>query len=349
MAVRFSTLREALDHGFDDVIDVRSPAEFAEDRMPGAMSLPVLDDAERARVGTIYKQESAFLARKIGAALVARNAARHIETALSDRDGGWRPLVYCWRGGQRSGAFSAILREIGWRVETVQGGYRTWRRLVVAALYDAVFPAPVILIDGNTGSGKTEVLNRLSSRGAQSIDLEGLAGHRGSFLGALGAQPSQKAFESALATAVAKLDPGRPVVVEAESTKIGALNLPPALVAAMREAPRVEIRAPLAARASFLVRAYSDIVKEPEEAEARLRLLKRLRGGATVDRWVELMRAGEAEALAADLMTAHYDPAYEKSRDKREGRTMAVLEVDALDDAALDGLADRVAEAVSAA
>ena len=139
------TLHSLCDLGalpFDQVIDVRSPAEYAEDHLPGAISLPVLSDAERARVGTIYVQEDRFLARKIGAALVARNAAAHIEGPLADRDGGWRPLVYCWRGGQRSGAFTGILQQIGWRAETIAGGYRSYRRLVVAALYDSPFPAP---------------------------------------------------------------------------------------------------------------------------------------------------------------------------------------------------------------
>ena len=131
MSVGIGDLRDAVWRNFDDVIDVRAPSEFAEDHLPGAISLPVLSDAERARVGTIYKQESPFAARKIGAALVARNAARHIEERLMDKGGGWRPLVYCWRGGQRSNAFATILRQIGWRVEVLEGGYRSYRRAVV--------------------------------------------------------------------------------------------------------------------------------------------------------------------------------------------------------------------------
>lgn len=157
MAVTFSSLQDLRSHGFDSVIDVRSPAEFAEDHVPGAMNLPVLSNQERADVGTIYVQESAFKARKIGAAMVARNAARHIEGPLSEKMGGWRPLVYCWRGGQRSGSFASILREIGWRCDTIQGGYKTYRRLVVDALYDTPITAKFVLLDGNTGTGKTEV------------------------------------------------------------------------------------------------------------------------------------------------------------------------------------------------
>jgi tRNA 2-selenouridine synthase len=192
MPYRIDSLAEFARHGFDAVIDVRSPAEFAEDHLPGAISLPALSDAERAVVGTIYKQESPFRARKIGAAMVARNVAAHLDGPLAAMDGGWRPLVYCWRGGQRSGSVATILREVGWRVETVEGGYRSFRRAVVRALYDAAFPARVVLLDGNTGTAKTAVLARLKAMGAQVIDLEGLARHRGSLLGGMGGQPRRR-------------------------------------------------------------------------------------------------------------------------------------------------------------
>ncbi|MFN5828613.1 MAG: tRNA 2-selenouridine(34) synthase MnmH, partial [Rhodobacterales bacterium] len=222
MAVTLASLTQVAALGFDDVIDVRAPAEWAEDHIPGAVNLPVLDDAERARVGTIYKRENPFRARKVGAALVARNAAAHLEGPLADKPGGWRPLVYCWRGGQRSGSFASILSQIGWRVETVAGGYKTYRSLVVQALYDAPVPSRVIVLDGNTGTAKTELLALMAERGVQVIDLEGLANHRGSlFGGRAGGQPSQKGFESRLAMALAALDPTRPLVVEAESSKIG--------------------------------------------------------------------------------------------------------------------------------
>ncbi|MDT8329115.1 MAG: tRNA 2-selenouridine(34) synthase MnmH, partial [Roseovarius sp.] len=221
-----SSLSDLRDAGFDQIIDVRSPAEFAEDHVPGAINLPVLDNEERARVGTIYKQVAPFDARKIGAALVFHNAARHIETALADRDGGWKPLVYCWRGGQRSGSFAWMLREIGWRAQTIEGGYKTYRRLVVKALYDEAVNVPLVRLGGYTGTAKTEILARLGGLGVQVLDLEALARHRGSLLGGLDVpQPSQKGFETALAAALDTLDPTRPVVVEAESSKIGSIVL----------------------------------------------------------------------------------------------------------------------------
>lgn len=231
MALDFHSLADIAAHGFDDVIDVRSPSEFAEDHLPGALSLPVLSDEERATVGTIYVQECAFKARKIGAALVARNAAYHIETALADRDGGWRPLVYCWRGGQRSGSFASILSQIGWRAQTVAGGYQHFRRLVVRALYEGPVDARIVVLDGFTGSAKTDVLGCLGASGVRVIDLEGLARHRGSVLGAMpGGQPSQKAFETGIAMALAHARPGEPVVVEAESSKVGDRIVPPRAV-----------------------------------------------------------------------------------------------------------------------
>ena len=194
---------------------------------------------------------------------MARNAAAHIEGPLSEKDGGWRPLVYCWRGGQRSGSFASILAQIGWRTEVLAGGYQSYRRMVWQQPLQGCLPAPVILLDGNTGTAKTAVLGKLAARGVQTIDLEGLANHRGSALGARGEQPSQKAFESALAAAVAALDPTRPVVIEAESSKVGRLNVPPKVYGAMKSARRLRIAAPLTARAAFLTREYRDVISRP--------------------------------------------------------------------------------------
>ncbi|WP_210527637.1 tRNA 2-selenouridine(34) synthase MnmH [Rubellimicrobium arenae] len=348
MSRAFASLADFLAHGFDDLIDVRSPSEFAEDHVPGAISLPVLDDAERARVGTIYVQESPFRARKIGAALVARNAAVHIEGPLSDRDGGWRPLVYCWRGGQRSGSFASILSQIGWRADTVEGGYRSWRRLVQRTLYDAPLPHRLVLLDGLTGTAKTELLHRLDRLGLQTLDLEHLARHRGSLLGAMPeGQPSQKGFESALAARLAVLDPARPVLAEAESSKVGQIALPPSLWSAMVAAPRIEVTATPDARARHLARSYADLAADPDRLEGLLRQLTMLRGRATVDRWVALLRAREAQALAASLMADHYDPAYRRSRARHPASWLASVSAGALTEAELDRAAECIAQSVS--
>jgi tRNA 2-selenouridine synthase len=346
----YTTLAALLAHGYDDVIDVRSPAEFAEDHIPGAINLPALSNEERARVGTIYTQVAPFEARKIGAALVARNVAQHLETELADRDGAWQPLVYCWRGGQRSGSVATILRAVGWRTETVSGGYQTYRRLVHAMLYDAPLPHRVILLDGYTGTAKTDLLHRLRGLGVQVLDLEGLAGHRGSILGGTAAdQPSQKAFESALACRLLDLDPGRPVVLEAESSKIGDRIIPPILWAAMKDAPRIVIDAPLAARAAYLVEAYADIIARKNDLEDRLRVLTRHRGRAVVDGWLALLEAGNHAGLARALMQDHYDPSYAKSRAARAHPVLAEVEAQSLTSTDRDALAARIAEAVKSA
>lgn len=341
------TLTDLIAHDFDTVIDVRAPSEFDEDHIPGAINLPVLTDKERSRVGTIYVQESPFLARKIGAALVAKNAASHIEGPLADKDGGWRPLVYCWRGGQRSGSFAAILGQIGWRVQVIDGGYRAWRRLVKSTLYDGPITQRLVLLDGNTGTAKTDLLGRLEARGVQVINLEGLAAHRGSALGAQGEQPSQKAFETGVAARLASFDPTRPILVEAESSKIGRINLPPAFFHAMKNAPRIEVTASVPVRADFLVEAYSDMSGDPSQLEAGLNKLVRLQGRETVEQWKSMASAGALKDLAADLITRHYDPRYAKARDRVGADRIAVHHAETLDEAGREALADRVAETLS--
>jgi tRNA 2-selenouridine synthase len=345
MALTLTSLTELAPLDFDDIIDVRAPAEFAEDHLPGAISLPVLDDTERARVGTIYKQVSPFTARKVGAALVAKNAALHLENALADRPGGWRPLVYCWRGGQRSGSFASILAQIGWRVETLAGGYQTWRRLVVQAVYDTPVRAPVVVLDGNTGSAKTEILNLLPGLGVQVIDLEGLARHRGSLFGATGPQPSQKAFEGALALALARLDPARPVVVEAESSKIGECRVPPELWKAMIAAPRIAIAASRSARADYLARAYADLTADAARLAATVDLLRPLQPRDVIAEWQELANARAFTALADSLMERHYDPRYNKHR-ARMAAPLTEITASRLDAADLPELAAAVARAL---
>ncbi len=343
MAITLTSLTDLAKHRFDDVIDVRSPAEHAGDHLPGAINLPVLDDGERARVGTVYKQISPFDGRKLGGALVAANAARHLLGPLALKPGGWRPLVHCWRGGMRSGSFATILASVGWRVETLAGGYKTWRALVVQALYDRPVPAPVVLLDGNTGTAKTELLALLAARGVQTIDLEALANHRGSLFGARGPQPPQKLFESRLAMALATLDPARPVVVEAESASIGNLRLPPPLWKAMCAAPRMALEAPVAERAAYLVRSYADVAAAPERLAAAIEALRPFHAAERIAHWQALAATGGFAVLAEDLMARHYDPRYRKHR-ARAVVPVTDIAVPSLTPAALPGLADRLAE-----
>lgn len=347
MPVTFASLAALLDHGFDTLIDVRSPAEYAQDHIPGAINLPALSDVERIEVGTIYKQVSPFAARKIGAAMVARNVATHLDGPLAARDGAWRPLVHCWRGGQRSGSFAGILQQIGWRTDTIAGGYKTYRALVRGMLYDAPLPHRLILLDGYTGTAKTALLTRLAALGAQVIDLEGMAEHRGSLLGGgASAQPDQKAFETRLAAALARLDPALPVLAEAESSKIGRITLPPSLWSALCAAPRIEITAPLSARAAYLAAAYADVAAEPERLVSLLDQLRAFRGHAVVDGWIAQLYAGDLTGLALALMRQHYDPAYARSRGTHRHDVLATLTADRLDPSGLDRLAGAILETV---
>jgi tRNA 2-selenouridine synthase len=328
----------------DEIIDVRSSAEFAEDHIPGAVNLPVLTNEERAEVGTVYVQDSRFRARRLGAAHVARNASRHLETHLKDKDGGYRPLVYCWRGGMRSGSFASILEQVGWRVALLEGGYQSYRRLVHKALYEDAFGVPAVVLDGNTGTAKTDLLARLKGRGWQVVDLEGLANHRGSVFGARpGGQPVQKAFESALAMELVRLDPTRPVVIEAESSKIGNRSIPPALWTAMRTAPRIFVAAPIAERARYLARAYGDVAADLDALIAVIDKLAGLQANEVLERWRMLARSGALEELAAELMEIHYDPRYRKQRGRAEGGVERVLDIADLSETGLDGAADRLA------
>ena len=344
MPQSFDSLRALAAHGFDTVIDVRSPAEFAEDHVPGAINLPALTDAQRAEVGTIYVQDSPFKARKLGAAMVARNVADHVDGPLNHHDGSWRPLVYCWRGGQRSGSVATILSQIGWRADTLKGGYQSYRKLVHHALYIDPLPHRLVLLDGYTGTAKTAILHLLAERGVQVLDLEGLAAHRGSLLGAVAEdQPEQKGFESQLAQRLLALDPARPTLVEAESSKIGRIVLPKQLWSVMKDAPRIEVTAPVAARAEFLTDAYSDIIADPAALRARLQPLRHLRGHATVERWEGLIGAGDFRALATDLMVEHYDPAYARSRKADSREWLAAVEADRLDADGRARAADEIA------
>jgi tRNA 2-selenouridine synthase len=343
MKLILDSLSDLAASDFDEIIDVRSPSEYAEDHLPGAVNLPVLDDVERAEVGTVYVQDSRFRARRLGAAHVARNAARHLETHLKDRDGSYRPLVYCWRGGMRSGSFATILEQVGWRVSLLDGGYQAYRRLVHKVLYEQPLSAPVVVLDGNTGTAKTDLLAILAARGRQVIDLEGLANHRGSVFGARpGGQPGQKAFESRLAMALVRLDPALPVLVEAESSKIGNRAIPPTLWSVMRGAPRIFLSAPLDERARYLARAYADVAADADALVAVIDKLTGLQANELLDRWRDLARSGAHAELARDLMEVHYDPRYLKQRSRAEGGEETVLEIGDLSETGLATAADRL-------
>lgn len=320
---------------FDLLIDARSPAEFAEDHLPGAVNWPVLDDAQRQVVGTLYKQVGALEARKLGAVLASRNIAHHLEAHLADKPRDWRPLVYCWRGGQRSGSLALVLGQIGFRTWQLAGGYKAFRAIVREQL--ALLPTGLDwqVLCGRTGSAKTRLLHALAAAGAQTLDLEGLARHRGSVLGGVPGdpQPAQKAFESALWTALHGLDRTRPLFIESESVRIGRLQVPEALIDAMRRDGRcLRIEMALDARVDFLLQDYDFFVRDPEGFCAQLDALVPLRGRETVRGWQDAARRGDWRGCLTSLLQGHYDPLYDRSiRNHYAGydQAMAVELVDA--------------------
>ena len=333
---------------FDAVIDVRSPAEYAEDHVPGALCAPVLDDEERARVGTMYKQVSPFDAKKLGAALVSRSIARHVEERFAAMPREWKPLVYCWRGGRRSGALAHVLREIGWDAWSIEGGYKAYRRFLIDELATLPGHYTYRVIHGTTGSGKSRLLRALKEAGAQVVDLEDLAAHRGSVLGNLPdrPQPAQKMFETLVWDALRKCDPSRPVFVEGESKKIGQLQVPEALMHAMRASVCVVLDASRETRIALLSDEYRHFFTDQGVLYAQLDCLRGLYGEKVIEEWKGLASRGAWHDLVGSLLDDHYDPAYRRSALRNFARLpqAASVRLESPADEAFAALAARLVE-----
>lgn len=312
----FDALVAQLD-SFDTIIDVRSESEYAHDHIPGAVNCPVLNDEERIRVGTLYKQTGAFEAKKVGAPIVAANIARHIETHFADKPREWRPLVYCWRGGNRSGSMAHILARIGWPVVQLEGGYKNYR----AYVSDALENPPALdwrVVCGTTGSGKSRLLETLDGIGAQVLDLEKLAAHRGSVLGHLPhePQPTQKWFESQVWDKLRRFDPSKPVFVESESKKVGNLRVPGLVMEHMRAAPCIALNLSRPNRVRLLMQDYEHFCADPSTLNGQLEHLVQLHGRARIDAWQALANGGQMAEVVDQLLVEHYDPAYLRSIDR---------------------------------
>jgi tRNA 2-selenouridine synthase len=300
---------------FDAIIDVRSPAEFALDHIPGSINLPVLSNEERVEIGTLYKQVSPFAAKKLGAAYVSRNIANHLENSLIDFPREWHPLIYCWRGGERSGAFTHILNRIGWKAMQLESGYQGFRRVVIDGLDRAAKDFSFQVIAGMTGSGKTRILQEIGALGQQILDLEGLAIHRGSVLGNEPniEQPSQKGFETNLWNVFNALDPSKIVFVESESKKVGGLHIPDPLMDHIRQGKCIELRSSTNTRVSWLLREYEHFLSNPESFKDKLSLLTSRYGKELIAKWHTAIDAGDFESLVEELLVMHYDPSYQSS------------------------------------
>ena len=317
MSVQIISAEEAIARlgEFNTVIDARSENEFAEDHLPGAVNWPSLSNEERHLVGTVYKQVSPFEAKKRGAALVAANVARHTEREVLDKPKSWQPLVYCWRGGKRSGSLSLVLDQIGFRVHLVDGGYKAFRQAVLAQLPALAQRLHYRVVCGPTGSGKTRLLQALAAQGAQVLDLEGLANHRSSVLGSVPgqAQPSQKHYDTRVWQALRSFDPARPVYVESESKKVGNVSVPDALIEAMRASPCIDLQLAEDERVALLLEDYDWFVRNPGYFCERLAALTELRGRAVVQGWQEAVQAGRIPQVVHQLLVSHYDPMYAAS------------------------------------
>lgn len=337
MLFRTANLSQLSD--FDEIIDVRTPAEFADDHIPSAINCPVFSNEERITVGTLYKQVSPFETRKVGAALVAKNIAHHLETHFHDKPKSWKPLIYCWRGGQRSGAMSIILAQVGWAAHKLEGGYKTYRREVLERLDELPPKLRLRVLCGATGSGKSRLLEALAASGAQVLDLEGLANHRGSVLGGipLSPQPTQKWFETLLLQQLQGFDPARPVYVEAESNKVGRLSLPSVLFAAMHQSECILLDSSLDARVKLLCEDYHHFLDAPEILIQKLNFLLPFHGHARLEHWNALIRASDFDTLVRELLELHYDPSYLRALGKHYDK-LELAEKLGLDDLSVETL-----------
>ena len=297
---------------FDSVIDARSEDEYALDHLPGAVNWPTLNNDERCSIGTLYTQVNPFEAKKRGAAIAARNIAAHIEREVIAKPRDWKPLAYCWRGGQRSGALALILSQIGFRVTLLEGGYKAFRAAVVQDTPRLVKALNWRVISGTTGSGKTRLLQALRGQGAQVVDLEALARHRSSVLGALPGlqQPTQKRFDTLVWEALRQLDPARPVFIESESKKVGNVTVPSALIEAMHQSPCLNLMLSDSERVALLMEDYDFFVRDVESFCERLQVLAAFKGKEVVDGWQAQLRSGEIAPVVQALLTQHYDPTY---------------------------------------
>ena len=317
---------------YDTIIDVRSPSEFEIDHIVGAINCPILYDDERQKVGTIYKQISSFKAKIIGSSLSAKNIAFHIEKEFLEKKGSWKPLIYCWRGGQRSKAFSIVLSEVGWRTYQLSGGYKEYRNDIIKYLDNIGMKLKIILISGKTGSAKTKILHSIRDQGAQILDLEGLARHKGSLLGAIPnlKQPSQKFFESLLFYEINKLNLKKNIFIEAESSKVGNVHIPKSIWSNMILSKRIEVVADVNTRAKFLIDDYQYMCKNPILIKPMIKGLKTRLSNNLIDSWEKLIDEKKWFELTKSFLENHYDSSYSSNTIKNDRKVIREVQATTL-------------------
>lgn len=301
--------------GISEVIDTRSPDEYKTDHIPGAINLPVLYNKERADVGTMYKENS-FEARKTGATIVAKHISEYLETYFNNKPQSYSPLIYCWRGGQRSRSLGIILSEIGFQTYVLSGGYKTYRQQVRSDLEDLPSKFKYNVISGLTGCGKTYLLKKLQEHGEQVLDLEGLAKHKGSVLGQYQDenQPTQKYWESLLRHKLLFFNQELPVWVESESARIGRLFIPQNLFNEMCKSKRFCIQLPISERVKYILEDYNYFINDINSLKNLLNSLRKLHSNKTIDQWIELAEKGSWEDFVHVILRDHYDKMYTHSQ-----------------------------------
>jgi len=331
---------------YDYIIDTRSPAEFRLDRLPGAVNWPVLDDRQRETIGTLYQLEGAFKAKREGAILVARNIASLIEQHARGIDKEARLLVYCWRGGNRSGSLSTVLARIGFRCDLLEGGYKAFRRWVMEDSARRISLLHFQIIAGRTGSGKTDLLHQLAAQGAQVIDLEALAKHRGSLLGAQPEliQPSQRLFETELWFRLGQLKPDKAVWLESESRKIGQIQIPEPLIEKMRASNHYQLEVDATLRTKYLLNHYQYWIYHPHELEHRLVRLKDFMAAETFAVLSQYLAEGRMQDFVHQLLEKYYDPLYDRSIAKNYRARKNAISLDRLDHESLRALAQSLCQ-----
>ncbi len=302
------------------IIDVRSEGEYQQGHIVGAYNIAILNNDERSQVGTCYKQKGHNAAVVLGYELVAHKFKDYIKRAAEIAP--HKTIgVYCFRGGQRSGIMSELLRDAGFTVIRLHGGYKSYRKYV---LHTFTIPKSMIILGGYTGSQKTEKLNQLRLLGHQVIDLEKLASHKGSAYGGIGEaeQPTNEQFENMLAFEWQKIDPLKPVWIEDESSRIGKINIPQYLYIQMRESPLIKIIVPVEKRMDYILETYG---KMPVDAlyHATQKLIRRL-GNQQCHNALNHLQNNELRAWLYIVLT-YYDKTYEYGNSLRDQTKIEII------------------------
>jgi tRNA 2-selenouridine synthase len=295
------------------IIDVRSPAEFKEDHVPNSINLPVLSNKERHQIGIKYTENS-FMAKKEGAVIISKNISKIIKKInFSKQD---KVLIYCWRGGLRSLSLYLVLKQIGYDVYLLDGGYKSFRKAVVNFLEKDALKYKFNQIIGITGVGKTLFLKELHKKNFQVIDFEGLAKHKGSILGSLPGveQPSQKLFETMIYQKLFDFDLKKNVWVEAESIKVGKLSIPSLIWKKMPTGKNIKLNSSIDERVEYILKDYKYFTNNPELMTIALQVLRRIIPKEEYQKIELSLKMKEYRDFVKNLIIYHYDKAYKKTR-----------------------------------